>query len=88
MCGVLERDRTQTGRALLRRAPSFDQARVFEHPEVLADRLGAHGKRRGELVDRGLAFHEAREDRPPSGIGERREGRVELVDKHLYYQTN
>src|SRR6185312_2019937 len=80
--GVLERHRPQLRRAVLGGAPSFDQASAFEHAQVLSDRLAAHRKRRGELVDSGLAFCEARQDRPPGGIGERREGCAELVNGH------
>src|SRR5512133_4060271 len=79
---VLQRHRAQARGAQLRGAPPFDQAGALEHAQVLADRLGAHRERRRQLVDGGLALHEAREDRPPRGIGERGERRAELVDGH------
>src|SRR4051794_38864040 len=80
--GVLERHRAEPGRPQLRAAPTLDQAGALKHAQVLAHGLAADGKRRRELVDRGLALHEPREDRPPGGIGERGEGRAELVEGH------
>src|SRR4051812_13996317 len=80
--GVLERDRPEPRRAQLRAAPPLDQAGALEHAQMLADGLGGDGERRGELVDRGLALDEAREDRPPGGVGEGGEGGGERVDGH------
>src|SRR6266508_2526000 len=66
----------------LRRAAARDQPRALEHLQVLGDRLDADREWLGQLVHSGLTLREARQDRAPRRIGERRERARELVDCH------
>ena len=80
--GALQRSALESRGAQLRGAPARDQPGALQHLEVLGDRLEADRERLGQLVDRGLALREPREDRAARGIGESREGVAELVDGH------
>jgi hypothetical protein len=64
------------------RAPALaalDQVGARKHIEVLHHGRQGDSKRRGDLGDRKLGLgSEAIHDRAPRGIGERREGKIEL----------
>ena len=78
----------QPARPPLGVAAAGDQARALEHLEVSRDRGQAHGEWLRELRDGRLAVGEAGEDRATRRIGEGREGKAELVGKHLTDQLN
>src|SRR5690349_14638371 len=59
-----------------------DQAGALQHLEVLGHGGQGHVERLGELLDRGLARGEPREDRAAGRVGEGREGGAELVGRH------
>jgi hypothetical protein len=69
----------------------LDQARPFEHAQVLhhAGKRNVEGAR--EFAERALARREAREHRPAQRVGERRKGRIEprrrIVNHQVYYLT-
>jgi hypothetical protein len=79
MHGGLHRPRLQ---AAVHRAPglaALDQARARQHVQVLHDRRKRDLKRRGDLGHRQLRLvRKAIDDRAPRGVGERREGKIEL----------
>src|SRR5262245_27474626 len=76
---LAQRLSAQPRRPQLGVAAALDQAGALEHPQVLGDRLHGDRERRRDLLDARLALGEASEDRAPRGIGERGEGRIELV---------
>jgi hypothetical protein len=80
--GALEPRRPQ-----LTAAPAGDQAGPLEHLQVLGDGLRTDRKRLGELVDRGLAAGQPREDRPPGRVGERVERGAQLIIYLVYQPT-
>ena len=73
--------RLEPAGAALGVAAARDQAGVLQHLEVLGDRGLAHLERLGELLDRGLAQREPREDRPSRRVGKSGEGGVELMSR-------
>ena len=42
------------------------------------DSRQAHLKRRSQLINRGVAYGETRQDRAPGGVRQRRKGRVQM----------
>src|SRR5207248_5506102 len=58
-------------------AAARNQARAFQHLEVLGDGGLAHGERLRQFHDRDFAGGKTGENRPPGGIGERGEDGVE-----------
>jgi hypothetical protein len=78
----LQRGAAQARGAQLRGAAALDEAGVLEHAQVLGHRLHADRERSRELVDGRLAVGEAGKDRAPRRIGERGEGRAELIGGH------
>ena len=61
-----------------------DEAGLFEHLQMAGDGGQADLERLGEITDGGLAQGEARQDRAPGRIGERRERRAERIERHSY----
>jgi hypothetical protein len=49
--------------------------------DVLRDGLDRDRERLGQLIDRRLTVRKALEDRSPRGVGERREGPVQLFNQ-------
>src|SRR5258707_8245638 len=80
--GVVECARAQPAAPVLTVANAADERGALEHLEMARDRRQRDGEGRGELVDRALALHQAREDRPPRRIGKRGEGPVEIGSRH------
>jgi hypothetical protein len=58
--------------------PDPGEPGALEHAKVLRETGERHVEASGELADRVLTTRQAHEDRAPRGIGERREGGVEL----------
>src|SRR3989440_1700984 len=87
---VLERIGLEPAGPPLRLAAALDQARALEDLEVLGHGREADLEGLGQLQDRSLARGEAREDRPPSGIGEGGKRGAEAVGRHMYltYRLN
>src|SRR3954452_11243449 len=85
--GIAHRRAAQSRRAQLRGPPALDQAGALEDAQVLGDGLQRDRERRGELVHRGLALDEPREDRPPGRVGQGGEGRAELVGRSGHIQA-
>src|SRR6267378_2622170 len=81
--GFREWLRLETSRTALRVAAPRNESSALEHLEMLGDRRLAHRKRLRQLHHRRLARRETGEDRPPSGIGERRESRVKTMRAEL-----
>ena len=67
----------------LRLAAARDEPGTLQHLQMLGDRGKAHRERLGQLRHRRLARGESGQDRPPRGIGQRRERRVQVVRRHL-----
>src|SRR5688572_19766059 len=61
---------------------SHDEPRPLEHLQVLRDGRHAHLERLRQLGDGGLPRRQPAEDRPPSGIRERRERSIEALGSH------
>ena len=64
-------------RAALGVPPRLDEPGLFEDAQVFGDRGLPQPERRRQLRDGGFSLGKAREDRPPGGIGEGREGVIE-----------
>jgi hypothetical protein len=62
-----------------------EQAGALEDAQVLGDRRQRDAERRRELGHGGLARRETRQHRPPRGIGERAEGRVERARRRAHH---
>jgi hypothetical protein len=73
---LVQRSRLQPARPPLCLSSLRDQPGSLQHLEVLGDGGQAQGEGLGQLVDRGLALGEPRQDRSPRGIGERRKCRA------------
>jgi hypothetical protein len=58
---------------------SRDEASLFQHPQMLADRRERHAKRNGELADRSRPLPEPAKNRAAGGIGQGAEGRVQAA---------
>ncbi len=56
-----------------------EQARAFENAEVLGNRRERHREGLREPTNGSLSEREAREDRPPRRVRERREGRIQSL---------
>src|SRR3989442_803250 len=82
---VLERIGLQPARPPLRFAPALDQARAFEDLEVLGHGRKADLEGLGQFQDRGFTRGEARENRPPRGIGEGGKGGAEMIGRHVQW---
>jgi hypothetical protein len=54
-----------------------NQSRSLQGIDVFHDRGQGHGDRPAQSGDRGFAQRQPGQDRPPRGIGQRREGRVQ-----------
>ncbi len=74
-----ERTCFEAARPPLAFASAGDEAGAFKHFEVLGDCREAHGERFGKFGDRGFAFRQLRQDRPPGWIGKGGEGDAERV---------
>src|SRR6266545_2512336 len=90
LVGLPERCGIEARRPPLRVAAALDEPRSLEHLQMLRDGRKANVERLCELADGGLAFREAREDRPPRGIREGAEGQAERVCGlgHRFIQPN
>src|SRR5437773_5993753 len=75
----LERSRLEPAGPPLGLASTRDQARPFEHPQMLRDRGQTDLERSGQLGDRALPRDESRENRAAGGIRQGRERRAQLV---------
>src|SRR5712691_9434646 len=64
---------------------SRDEPRPLKHLQMLGDRGKSHREGLGQLGDGCLARGEPGENRPPRGIGESREGAVQVVGCHPLY---
>ena len=83
--GVVERLGVQPAWPVLGIATAHDEARCFEHLEVLGDCLQADVERFGQLVHGRLAAgRQPSEDRPAGRIGERCERDAERVAKVVF----
>jgi hypothetical protein len=60
-------------------AATRDQPGPFQYFEMFGNCRLAHGEGLGQLRDRSFASRQPRENGPPCGIGESREGSVEAV---------
>src|SRR5207302_1600736 len=76
--GLLEGTCLETAGAPLRLAAACDEPGAFEHLQVLRDGGQAHVERPGELGDGRVAGGEPSEDRAPGGVGEGRDGDLEV----------
>jgi len=65
-----------------------DEADRLEDPQVLRDRRQRDFERRRQLSDASAAVGEAGDDRPPGGIGEGGEDRVERVRLSVNHMVN
>jgi hypothetical protein len=74
-----QRAGVQGARPVLGELPPGHQAGPLEDLDVLRDRGQRQVERRREFVDGRLSLREARQDRPPSPVGQRGEGLVEPV---------
>jgi len=63
-----------------------DQPGLLQHLQVLGDRRLAHGERRGQLADRGLAGGQPRQDGAPGRVGQGGEGGVEPRGRSITHQ--
>jgi len=77
--GFRERLGLEPSRPSLRLAAARNQSRALQHLEVLGDRGLGHLERLRQLRHRRVPGGQPGEDRPPRGIGERRERRVEVA---------
>src|SRR5262245_14987729 len=68
----------------LRVTAAGDQPGPLEHLEMFGDRLEADGERFSQLVHRGLAVGEARQDGPPRRVGQGGEREAQLICRHPY----
>src|SRR5438552_6141069 len=75
----LERSRLEPAGPPLGLASTHDQARPFEHPQMLRDRGQTDLERSGQLGDRALPRDESRENRAAGGIRQGRERPAQLV---------
>src|SRR2546427_4754320 len=82
---VLERIGLQPARPPLRLAAALDQARALQHLEMFRNGGKADLEGLGQFQDRGFARGEAREDRPPRGIGEGGKGGAEAIGRHVQW---
>jgi len=77
-CGQpLQRGRIEMDGPSLRVAGPGDEPRLLEHLNVLGHRLFRDVERRRQLVDRGRAAGQPRDDGPPNRVGQRHEGAVQ-----------
>jgi hypothetical protein len=67
----------------LRVGAPCDKAGALEHAKVLRDGRQAHVERLGQIADRTLARHQARQDRPAGRVGEGGERGAELIGRHF-----
>jgi len=63
-------------------AAARDEAGALEHLQVLGDRRQAHVERLGQVVHGRFPVRELGQDRPPGGVGQRREGRIQPAVVH------
>src|SRR6185369_2700248 len=75
--------RLEPARPPLRMAAARDQPGALQHLEMLGDRGRADGERCRQLLHRGLARYEPRQDGPACGIREGREGGAEVIRRHI-----
>ena len=86
VCDVPQRPGSQPSRSPLRLPALFDEARPFEHPEMLRDGWLAHVERCGQVLDRRLALGESGQDRPPGRVGEGGERDAEGIGRlHVHH---
>jgi hypothetical protein len=81
--GFRERPSLEPPRTSLRVAATRNQAGAFEHFEMFGNCGLAHRKRLSQFDHRGVTGSEPRQDCSPGGIGERGEGRVQVIGGRL-----
>jgi hypothetical protein len=75
--GLLERFRLQPATPLAPFLPRLHDSRSFQRGDVLQERGQGHGERTGEGRDGLLSERKPRQDGPPRGVGQGREGGVQ-----------
>src|SRR5579859_2090363 len=79
--GFGEGPRLQLARSPLRIAAAGNQARAFEYLEMSRDRRLGHREGLDQLIHRRLPRGQARQDRPPRGVGQGGEGQVQATGR-------
>ena len=79
--GTGERRRVEAHRAELGGLPTGDEPCPFKHFQMFRDGLLPEREGRHELIHRGFAMGEPRQDRPPCRVGQSRENEIQLSHK-------